>query len=197
MNIDRDKISAFERAVTGEAEKRVEEIEQEIRDYEKSELEKEKNLQHEKMFAYMQSQVQAVKSKYKRELTKYELDSKRRLVQYRNDLSKQVLAQTEQKLAVFADSKQYRDYLLQSIKAALEHFPYPDYAVLLRQEDMVYVPFLEQTLSGEFQASAKVRIGGFILHNEEHGVLLDRTLYTILQDKMQDFYRECGLKVEL
>jgi len=89
MAYNRDKLTAFENAVLEDTDSKIAELEREVRDYEQAELDKAREDEYNKMFTYMQDQVQVIKAKYRQSITKFELESKRNLLVFRNELTDQ------------------------------------------------------------------------------------------------------------
>lgn len=197
MSYDQDKLQRFQKTVLSEAEGKIAQMEQEIQEYEKTELEKARQAEYDKMFAYMQSKVHDIQWKYRQSVTKASLEAKRRLLQYRTGLSDKVFAQVEQKLKAFAASDQYEAFLIDKLKKAEKEFPCQNAVIRLCPDDMKHASAIQAALSGPVTVEPDRRnhLGGFQIVNEQKGLLLDETFASNLTDQHAAFYKICGMTV--
>lgn len=198
MSFNQDKLSAFARAVDEEAEHKIEQLEKEADEYRAAQLKQAKEEEYNRMFGYMQEQVQMIKSKHKQSVTKYELDQKRGLVQFRNQLTDRVFDEVRERLAAFSQTEAYAEYLVSQISAAVTQFPYKPVCVLVKEEDLRFSETLQRILPGQVtvEADPENRLGGFILLSREHGVMADETFAEVLKAQKEKFYSTCGLTIE-
>lgn len=197
MSYDQDKLQRFQKTVLSEAEGKIAQMEQEIQEYEKTELEKARQAEYDKMFAYMQSKVHDIQWKYRQNVTKASLEAKRRLLQYRTGLADKVFAQVEQKLKAFAASDQYEAFLIDKLKKAEREFPCQNAVIKLCPDDMKHADAIQAALSGPVTVEPDRRnhLGGFQIVNEQKGLLLDETFASSLTDQHAAFYKICGMTV--
>ncbi len=202
MAYDQEKVAAFENVITKETDEKIKKYQEDLKAYEELELEKTKNLEYEKMFTYMQAQVHQIQSKYKQLLTKEKLSSRRELLSFRNGLTDKVFGLAEEKLLAFSSTKEYQTYFVEELKKALAEFP--DEAsrkrveILVKKEDLKLEAEIKK-LFGEgvtVTGDKKNRLGGFILRDNEKGLLVDKTFASALLDRRPEFYGTCGLKVD-
>lgn len=197
MVYDKEKLSAFSSAVKRETDSKIEQLKREVEEYEKAELEKVREDQYNRMFTYMQDQVQIIKSKYRQSITKFELESKRNLFVYRNQLTEQVFEQVQKRLLDFTKTADYQDFLLKQIQAAMKEFPCQTGVILLAKEDMSLANQIKTAISNvtTVEADSKNHLGGFTIVNREQGLVADKTFQTALEEEKQQFYRTCGLRI--
>ena len=90
MAYDNEKLQRFEQSVLMEAEKKIQEIQAETEKMKENELENTRQKEYDKMFSVMQEQVHQLQLKYRQEVTKVELDGKRELLEFRNQLTEKI-----------------------------------------------------------------------------------------------------------
>lgn len=197
MSYDQDKLQRFQKTVLSEAEGKIAEMEKEVKEYEKTELEKARQAEYDKMFAYMQSKVHDIQWKYRQNVTKASLEAKRSLLKYRSDLAGKVFKQVENKLKAFADSKDYEAFLIKSLKESSKKFPCTGAVIQVRPADLK----LAEAVKGAFSCPVAVQedrhnhLGGYKIINEKRGLLLDETFASNLADQHAYFYKICGMTV--
>lgn len=197
MAYNRDKLTAFENAVLEDTDSKIAELEREVRDYEQAELDKAKEDEYNKMFTYMQDQVQVIKAKYRQAITKFELESKRNLLVFRNELTDRVFEAAKERLAAFRKTKDYEAFLTKKIKQAFAEFPCDSAVVLVNKDDLAYAAKIKAAVPGiaELEADHQNHLGGFKLVNREKGLLADETFAAALEQQKQAYYTSCGLSV--
>lgn len=201
MAYDQEKVTAFENVITKETDEKIKQYQKDLKVYEELELEKTKNLEYEKMFTYMQAQVHQIQSKYKQMLTKEKLSARRELLSFRNGLTDKVFLLAEEKLLAFSNTKEYETYFLEELKKAMEEFPDENSRkkaeILVKKEDLKLEAKIKEIFGTQITLTAdkKNRLGGFILRDNEKGLLVDKTFASALSDQRPEFYGACGLKV--
>ena len=197
MSYDKEKLSRFQKTVLSEAEEKIQNIQEEAEEYKKSELEKTRQLEYDRIFTYMQTQVHNLEWKYRQVVTKKSLEAKREVLIYRNELTEKVFTQTREKLQHFAASAEYRVYLIKRLEKAVKKFPCEGAVIAVREEDL---SFEKDLLKAAPSADSVVldksnRLGGFRLINQASGLLLDETLASDLIEQRQYFYQMSGMTV--
>lgn len=196
MAYDKQKLSRFQDTVFSEADEKIDAMKTEADEYEKTELDKAKQLEYDKIFTYMQEKVHDLQWENRREVTKKNLEAKRKTLEFRNSLVNNVFEECENKLKEFVLSDKYEDYLIKKIKDATEKFNCNDSVVSVSKQDM---KFEKQILSIEkIKSVVEDRsnlLGGFKLINNETGLLLDETIASQLEKQRTYFYKNSGLTV--
>lgn len=196
MAYDAQKLSVFEQAVEQETGKKIEEINAEIEAYKAQEYEKVREMQYNKMYAYMQEQVRVIKAKHKREVTQHDLACKRELLEYRNTLAEQIFEDARGLLEAYRRSDSYKEYLIRRLRKMAEEFPCEGAVVLLSKEDRKFDAALAAALPGiTMETDPKNHLGGFTIVNRERGVLEDETFQSLLEEEKPAFYERCMLKI--
>lgn len=198
MSIEQEKLIAFENAILEETNQEIEAMEQEIATYEAAEMKKAQEEEYDRFFVLMQAEVQALKAKYKKSITKAELSCKQDLLRFRNHLTDSVFEEARVQILAFTKTSGYVDFLIGQIAAALSAFPCDHAALMLRTEDASLAAAIQTACPAitAVTADKKNRLGGFCLINEEKGLLEDRTFASALEAKKPAFYASCGLTVQ-
>lgn len=196
MSYDKEKLSRFQNTVLSEADEKIQKMKEEAQEYEKSELEKTRQQEYDRIFTYMQAQVRNLEWKYRRIVTKKSLEVKREVLICRNELTEKVFAQTKEKLLQFANSAEYKDYLLNRLKTAVKDFPCNGASIAVRAEDFAFEKDLLETSGvASVVVDKSNQLGGFCIINQQSGLLLDETLASDLIEQRQYFYQISGMTV--
>lgn len=197
MSYSQDKLSVFERAVKQEAEHKIEQLQREMEAYRQEQMKLAEEESYAKMFDYMQEQVQGMDDKRRQAVTQYELEAKRGLIRFRNQLADRVFEEAMERLKAFAAGEGYVDYLVGKLTDVMREFPYEEAAVLVRKEDLKLADQIHSAFAGKLvlEEDPDNRTGGFLLWNKEHGVLVDETFASLLEAEKRGFYGRCGLNI--
>ncbi len=196
MAYDNEKLQRFEQSVLMEAEKKIQEIQAETEKMKENELENTRQKEYDKMFSVMQEQVHQLQLKYRQEVTKVELDGKRELLEFRNQLTEKIFQEAEEKLQKFTDTKEYQSFLLTSIQTAAESFTGQPMIISIQEKDLPLTEKIcELVPTATAQADPANQLGGFKLIQPEKNVLQDETFANDLDKQRQEFYRTCGLTI--
>lgn len=187
------KLAKFQAAVFAEIDMKTAQIKQEAELLKEQELEKNKDIQLDKSYNYIQKKSSEIKKKYKREVAKFSLDKKRELLIKRNEITSRVFGNVTNKLTTFAKSSEYKSYLINSIKKFIGQNNLPSVNLFLSQSDMVYEKDIMQLFDGicpcVIASSVDITIGGFIASNPDKGIYFDETLEQRLSDQ-KSFYMQ-------
>lgn len=148
------------------------------------------------MYVFMQEQVREIQSKYRQAVTKENLDSKRKLLEFRNGLVEQVFDKARKRLEEFSYSADYPAFLVERLKESAKNFPCGNAVIYVREQDIKYLDDIRSTLPAvSVEADKKNRLGGYKIINPEQGLLLDESFESNLQKQRHGFYKQCGLSV--
>ena len=196
MAYDNEKLQRFEQSVLMEAEKKIKDIQAETEKVKADELENTRQKEYDKMFSVMQEQVHQLQLKYRQEVTKVELDGKRELLEFRNQLAEKVFQEAEAKLIKFTDTKEYASFLLTSIQTAAEAFSGEPVIISVQKKDLSLSEKIRKLVpTATVQVDPANKLGGFKLIQSEKNVLQDETFANDLDKQRQEFYRTCGLTI--
>lgn len=199
MAYNEGKLSEFSTAIAEETDSKIKVLEQETNNYEITELKKTKDEAYGKMFTYMQEQVRLTKNKYRQSVTKYELESRRDLLEFRNSLTQEVFDKSMEKLAEFAKCDKYEAFMLTKLETALKELECEKAVLVLSPNDERLFCKIKSRFSEicEIRINQKNHIGGFCLINEEKKILIDETFAAQIEGVKQGFYKDCGLSILL
>lgn len=196
MAYNEQKLLHFETSILTEAELKAAEIEQELSDFTSSELEKARQGEYDKNFRYMQDRIKAIKQNYNQLITKTNLDSKRKLLEFRVSLLESIFDQVTRRLADFSQTPDYKEFLVSSIQSSAKEFPCESATIHLREADMKYMDLIKRNLpSTYFECDDKNILGGYKIINAEKGLMLDETFESNLYKQRRGFYEHCELTV--
>lgn len=197
MAYDQKKLERFQKTIMDEADEQIDKIEKETSEYEKTELDKARQLEYDKIFATMQQRVRDIQWKYKRELTHKHLESIRRCLNLRNNLVEQLFGECEQKLKEFSSSDEYVEFLVKKANEAASGFDCDSAEFLLREQDIKYFEDLSKiTGIKKYSADKTNSLGGFKIVNKKAGLLLDLTIEDKLKAERRRFYETSKFSVD-
>lgn len=197
MSYDKQKLLRFQEAILEDADEKIARMNQNVSKYEQRELNNEKQQKLEEIFTYMQNHVRHLKSEFSYKLTKKSLEFKKEILSFRNELIEKVMQQSENEILNFVNSDKYKDYLLGKVKQVFDEFDFNKTKIKLRREDL---KFKEDILNFENVSEVLVddhnKLGGFTLIDTQSGIMIDKTISTILNNQRQHFLKTSGLIIE-
>jgi len=197
MNTDTDKLLQFSKAVEDEVEMQVQQILDEAEASRKQLIEKSND---ESLNAYnkIKEEMKKISAKYVKIVSKTELDSKRRILQFREKLSNEVVENVKIKLSDFANSDLYMQYLIDSLKGVLAtESENTEIVVLLSNKDIKLANGLKKEFNANvsFEESNDINIGGLSVYFKNKNVLIDKTLDAALLEQKEIFNSDSSLKL--
>ena len=149
----------------------------------------------DKYFDYMQDQVHLIQSDIKRQMAKAELSAKRELLLYRNQISEKVFQNVKKQLSDFAQSSDYKTYLMNSIRDCTDSNSFPDAKILVRQEDLTFLKENDFNQHFTIEQDSSIRLGGFILLDKSAGMMIDQSFDSKLNELVSYFIQTSGLMI--
>lgn len=196
MAYDENKLKQFKNTVLSEAEKEIEKIKKETIDFEKTELEKARQDEYDKIFNVMQERVHDIQWKYKRELTKKSLNVKREILILRNELVEKLFLEAREKLLAFSKSNDYEHFLIELAKKVYNDFKCDDIEILLREDDMKFKDAFKKIFNiDSFSIDKTNKLGGFKVINHKDNILLDCTIEDKLLKQRRLFYENSSFEI--
>lgn len=189
------KLKKFEAAVLAEINTKTDLIKHEAQEFKKSELEKNSDTQLLKSYNEIQKQSQDMKKKFKREVAKFGLDAKRRVLIKRSDITKQVFDSVTARLLEFYNSEAYNEYLLRKLSNFAAKNPMPEVEILVSERDFLNAEKLKAayTLPCTFTQDKSIKLGGFIVKDVKNNRHFDETLTNILAEQKGYFIQNSAL----
>jgi V/A-type H+-transporting ATPase subunit E len=197
--LDQEKLSKFRQAVFSDVESKISVIQQEAEELKKASLAQTENEQLNDAYSYIQSNVAKIKAEFKLIVAKADLAAKQEVLLQRENYRRSMLAAVRQRLVDFTKTDEYKSYLLSKLEEVSKSYPLSHSVILFQEEDS----WLEQEVKTKFapedcvfQSSPAIKIGGFIIRNEESGYLIDETLESKLQEQIPYFNQNCRIAAE-
>jgi len=135
----------------------------------------------------------------RRVLDTAELEARRRVMAFRQQVLQEVLAALEERLKRFRNEPAYGDFLVSAVREAIEHLPGKEFVVELEEQDAEAMKDRVEETAGELSVTIEVRRltaldGGARVYSADQRLLFDNSLTARLkraQDAIrQDIWRE-------
>jgi V/A-type H+-transporting ATPase subunit E len=192
------KLEKFTSSVLKDAEEQRSKILNEIDEYRRVEIEKAEEEILNDAYVMIQNEITLVKNKNSREISLSELESRRKLLKLRDEISGGVFEDTAKSLVDFTSSPKYLDYICNIIKKCVETFPEGKSVIMVKKEDLQYSKKLLSAFGRTdaiCESSDKITIGGVIIYNHDKGIVVDETLDLKLANQKDWFAASSGLTI--
>lgn len=191
------KLAKFQAAVFAEVDFKTAEIKQRAELMRERELEKNKDVQLEKSYNYIQLKGSDIKKKYRHEIATYSLKKKRELLLKRQEITERVFSNVAAMLVDFAKTPEYDNYLISAIKKLADNNNFESIEIFLNANDLAKKAEIEKLFSATatVSQSTDVKIGGFIASNRSLGIYFDETLEQRLYDQKNFFMQQSKLAI--
>lgn len=195
MSVIDEKLQRFENIIFSDVDAKVNAMIEEADHYKENALSEHHEKIMDKYFDYMQDQVHLIQSDIKRQMAKAELSAKRELLLYRNQISEKVFQNVKKQLSGFAQSDDYKTYLINSIRDCADSNSFPDAKVLVRREDLAFLQ--ENNFNRHFtiEQDSSIQLGGFILLDKSAGRMIDQSFDSKLNELVSYFIQTSGLMI--
>ena len=194
-----NKLDKFSSAVLKDAQEQRAKILQEIEEYRKSQMEKaEEEILHE-AYIMIQNEIASIKNQESRKISLAELEGRRKLLKQREEITEKVFTETAGRLLGFTRSPEYQPYLCDRVKKCAAQLPAGKVVIRLKKDDLALSDVLIAACGREATvgAAADIEIGGFIMINEEMGLVVDETIDLKLRSQKDWFAAASGLTLGL
>lgn len=191
------KLNKFSSAVLNDAEEHRSKILEEIEEYRKSQMEKaEEEILHE-AYIMIQNEISAIKSKHSHKISLTELEGRRKLLLLREELSNKVFEEASSKILDFTKTEEYKKYLCDLVKKSCEEIPEGNVLIEVKKDDLPLGEMLAAACgrNAKVEANVKIYLGGALVSNPEHGVVVDETLDLKLSGQKDWFAAKSGLSI--
>lgn len=181
-----EKLYNFVAAITKEAERRREQIQQETKDFIAAELEKARNEALYESYHLIQNSVSQIRNQIGQEVSEKVLEYKNSLIQHRNEIWRKVFNLVEQRVKSFADSENYKEFLKKAAEDAYKLLS-GKVTVYIRQEDKKYEDLINSVVPGcDIVVDSSIKFGG-IKMVADGSKFIDNTLDTRIKYEYQQF----------
>ncbi len=198
MSYDEKKLDEFSQIIFSETNEKIDAINKEIEEYKTSQLTLTRQDEEEKQQRFLEKRTSQIHAQIHQTQTKMQLDAKRELIRYRNELLAEVFSNASKRLAEFAASDKYKEFLQDGIKSALseDEFDLNSLNLLIKPSDEELAKTLAKEYGiAEVKTDNTITLGGFKLVDYKKGILSDNTLETMLSEQKKKFLSSCELKI--
>lgn len=194
------KLEKFNSAVLRDAEEQRAKILAEIDEYRASEMEKaEEDILHE-AYIMIQNEIAVIKNRQSRQVSLAELESRRKLLKLREELTVKVFEEAAAKVLEYTKTPAYQDSVCKAVKKSCSEMPEGEIIVEVKNDDLSLRSMLVAA-SGrskiEIKASDNIELGGVIVSCPEKGLVTDETLDQKLVAQRDWFASNSGLTLGL
>jgi V/A-type H+-transporting ATPase subunit E len=192
------KLAKFTSAVLKDAEEQRSKILNEIDEYRRMQIEKAEEEILNDAYVMIQNEIALIKNKNSRQISLSELESRRKLLKLRDEISRSVFGDAAKSLHDFTATPKYVDYICNIIKKCAETFPAGKSVIQVRKEDLQYKDRLLSAFGRDdavCEASVNITIGGVIIYNHDKGIIVDETLDLKLENQKDWFATTSGLTI--
>lgn len=197
MQSQQDKLDRFMEAINSYAEKQRLRILYEMEQYSSAELDKAEKEALRDAYIHIQKETAEVRASVVRRLSAAELEGRRRLFEERAAIEDEVFATAAKRLAAFAATPEYEDYLARAAAKAVTTLGEGELTVRVRPADEGRAELFARLMPGcRIESDSTIRLGGFTAVSETRGVCVDMTLDARLADRREAFRRRCELMIE-
>jgi len=192
-----DKLGIFEKVVLEDVEDMKKAISSEIWDNSEKELEETRREAEAEYEEFKQKRVNELELSLRLEMSKKQLEEKRELLSYRDQLVNRLIDNCKEKLLNFAKSEKYREYLLSQCRRLSEQHGSENAVFYVKSEDMSLAGAIKNAYGHDCQVQPDetVALGGFKLFIKAQNRLIDESFDTMLADQKEQFIQTSGLSV--
>ncbi|HHW45956.1 MAG TPA: hypothetical protein GXX17_03475 [Clostridiales bacterium] len=181
-----EKLYNFVSAITKEAERKRQQIQQETKDYISAELEKAENEALYESYHLIQNSISQIRNEIWQEVSEKVLEYKYLLIERRNEIWREVFNLVERRVKDFAGSEKYEEFLK---KAALQAYNLLSgkVTVYIRPEDKKFEDLIKSILPEcEIVVDNTIEFGG-IKMAADGSKIIDNTLDTRIKTECKQF----------
>ena len=193
-----EKVSKFVQAITDYAEEQRQKIHQEVEDYKIERLTQAEQEVLADAYDLIQRERMELKNNASREMSRRELDARKKLLGKRRDMTETIFAEVKEQLAAYTATPEYRQSLKDSLTAMAARLPAEGTVYEVAPRDEALIPDLTALCpaGSRVETSADIHLGGLRGLNAATGMLADDSLDTKLDIQREWFAKTSGLTVE-
>ena len=199
MQSQNEKLSAFISAINEYAERQRLSILAETDEYTASQLERAEKEALNDASRMISRETADVRSSILRQMAGVELEGRKQLFEKRNAIEEKVFAQAKARLAKFTETDAYLDYLLRTVKGAMDAFADAPQSTTfrLRSQDARYRDAIREAFGADcgFADDDTIHLGGLLAVNTALGRAIDATLDSRLEQQRETFRLEAELPI--
>ncbi len=195
-------ISATDRftdELTRRADEEREKIENEMKRYRSSQLQKAREKSETEAELYKRKKVEKGTRESEAEISMLHLQERKSLVMRRSEITDEVITRAEKILSDFAAGPDYKDYLVRCAKTVAENLQSNRIVLYICKKDEQYIPLIKEAFGKycrvEFDSS--IKLGGIRGYDAILYKLSDETLDEKLAEQRKYFAQKSGLTISI
>ncbi len=189
-----EKLHVFEQEILNEANQKKAAIEQETEREKKARIEQKEN----EILAKSQQTVQKELGKIRREqneiLSKAASDSKRQLLNSRNNIIRSVFQQVMDRIEAYRITEDYTTFLMRCVQQGLQEVGSGDVVILLDKRDLEQTSRLTKFGVPVEQDNMDI-LGGCRVLNRSCNLMSDHSLAERIAEEKEHFLEEAGVRI--
>jgi V/A-type H+/Na+-transporting ATPase subunit E len=191
------KTDKFSAAINHYAEEQRRKIEQDIQKYKEKELQKAEMKVLEECYQLIQSELAQMRAKIAHENAIREIESRRKVLQRRNEITAEVFEKVKQNLKAFTEKEAYPAFLQKTAANFAKTFGRPGVVIRLRAADAKYESLIRDAFGFDctFMEDNSIEIGGLKASHPEMGIFADETLDTLMTNQYDWFEANSGMAI--
>lgn len=193
-----DKINRFSNTIINKAAKEKKEIVSRA-EKNRDKVLKEKELEYlQKAYDTIQNGIRKFNNEKNEMISKAIMDGKRKLLNRREEISKEVFDMACEKLKAFQQTKEYEDYLVSLITDNLEAIGQGDVEIIVSKDDERLLPMLNEKFNNKvsLNKAEENMIGGCILMNHTKNKYINYSLYERLMTLKEEFIQRSNIHIQ-
>ena len=129
-----------------------------------------------------------------------ELEAKKRIIAFREQLIQEIFSALELRLRKISDQPEYPDFLLSTIREGIHSLPGREFVIELKQEDLELVKEKTEALGRELSAKIELRTlpsieGGSRIYTADRHLLYDNSLLARLRRREDKIRQQIWRKI--
>lgn len=187
----------FLKAIEKYAEEQRNKIRFESESFKKQELEKAEAEGLREAYTLIQREMAAIRTEISSQLSRDEMESRKKIFEKRNQMTETVFEKVTQKLVKFTNTADYEKLILESVKRIAKTLKADDVIFFVKESDLKLADKIKSAFSPscEVKSSKEIKIGGITGRSASLGLIADETLDTKLDGQREWFYQNSGLRV--
>lgn len=148
----------------------------------------------EQAYNTIQKELKEIKKEKNEIILKASMDSKKKLLNKREEIIEEVIRKTIKMLNNFIESKDYRSWLLDKIEK--ENISDTDEIIIyLLDSDKVIEKLIKEKWRVDIKSDSNI-IGGYILHNITQKIYIDNSLRSKIENIRENILNICQIEIE-
>lgn len=189
-----NKTSNFLKAIENYSRAQIDEIEKETEEYRQAQLNEGKERALRDAYNLIQTELNTSKSAVISEYSRKIADSKRNLYDRRNEMISEIRKDVIKKLSDFTKTDEYAVFIENSLKNTKKYINDEECIIEISKNDSKTKESIKKHLNVQDVKETGIT-GGYKAYAPSLGIMIDESLDSRLDDQMEIFIQQCGLKV--